>query len=96
MVKINWDVPKDEEIKYFDATLSYEITGYRPISATKGLDFDPSWFTEARDVFERTGHYTEYKYGSKAFRDFWREQYRRCKYGYTVNNYTITGDHYFF
>lgn len=96
MVKINWDIPKDEEVKYFDATLSYEITGYRPISATKGLDFDPSWFTEARDVFERTGHYTEYKYGSKAFRDFWREQYRRCKYGYTVNNYTITGDHYFF
>lgn len=91
-----WDVPIGEEIKYFDATLSYELTGYKPINEHQGLDFDPSWFTEARDTFNRTGHYTEFINGSKAFADFWREQYRRCRDGMTVNGYTITGDHYFF
>lgn len=91
-----WDVPLGEEIEYFDANLSYELTGYIPINETSGLDFDPSWFTEARDTFVRTGHYCQYLYGSKAFSDFWREQYKRCKYGLTVNGYTVTGDHYYF
>lgn len=91
-----WDVPIGMEIKYFDANLSYELTGYKPITETKSLDFDPSWFTEARDTFNRTGHYTEFRNGSKAFADFWREQYKRCRDGMTVNGYTITGDHYFF
>lgn len=91
-----WDVPIGQEIEYFDSTLSYELTGYKPIDATHSLDFDPSWFTEARDTFNRTGHYTEYRHGSKAFRDFWTEQYKRCKYGMTSHGYTITGDHYFF
>lgn len=93
---VEWDVPIGQEIEYFDANLSYELTGYRPINATKGLDFNPDWFTEARDTYNRTGHYTQFKNGSKAFRDFWLEQFKRCKYGLTVNGYTITGDHYFF
>lgn len=91
-----WDVKIGDPIEYFDSDLSYELTGYKPINETKGLDFDPSWFTEARDTFNRTGHYCEYRNGSKAFRDFWIEQYKRCKYGLTVNGYTITGDHYYF
>lgn len=68
-----WDIPIGSDIKYFDANLSYELTGYRPISETKGLDFNPNWFTETRDTFKRTGRYTEYRYGSKAFTDFWTE-----------------------
>lgn len=91
-----WDVPADANIKFFDSRLSYEITGYKPINETQGLDFDPNWFTETRDTFIRTGHYCQYRNGSKAFSDFWREQYKRCKYGMTVNGYTITGDHYYF
>lgn len=94
--KVEWDVPLGQEIEYFDSNLSYELTGYRPINEHSGLDFNPAWFTEARDTFNRTGHYTEFRNGSKAFRDFWIEQYKRCKYGMTVNGYTITGDHYFF
>jgi hypothetical protein len=47
-------------------------------------------------VYEQTGRYCTYLPGSKKFREFWREQYIRCKYGYTANGYTITGDHYFF
>lgn len=91
-----WDVKIGDEIEYFDANLSYEITGYKPITATKGLDFNPDWFTEARETFRRTGHYCSYRFGSKAYNDFWAEQYRRCREGYTVNGYTITGDNYFF
>lgn len=94
--EIKWDVPLGEDILYFDRHLSYEITGYRPINETQGLDFNPSWFTEVRDTFNRTGHYTEYRYGSPAYRAFWKEQYSRCKYGMTSHGYTITGDHYFF
>lgn len=91
-----WDVPLGTEIKFFDKDLSYELTGYRPINETSSLDFDPSWFTETRDTFNRTGKYCSYLLGSKASREFWIEQYKRCKYGMTVNGYTITGDHYYF
>ncbi len=93
---IKWDVPKDANIEFFDANLSYELTGYRPITDTQGLDFDPSWFTEARDTYKRTGHYCSYRFKSKPYNDYWHEQYDRCRNGYTVNGYTITGDNYFF
>lgn len=91
-----WDVPIGTPIEFFDANLSYELTGYRPINKYQSLDFNPKWFTEVRDTFNRTGHYTEYKFGTKSYTDFWKEQYKRCKYGMTVNGYTVTGDHYFF
>jgi hypothetical protein len=41
----------------FDPLLSYEITGYRPLTTTQGLDFNPDWFIETRKEFERTGKY---------------------------------------
>lgn len=95
--KLNeWDIKFNEKIDFFDTNLSYELTGYRPVTKTKGLDFNPSWFTEARDTFLRTGHYTEYKMGSKAYAEFWDEQYRRCRNGMIVNGYRVTGDNYFF
>lgn len=94
--KGEWDVPLDQKIEFFDANLSYELTGYKPITKDKGLDFDPTWFTEARDTFRRTGHYCGYRFKSKPYNDFWKEQYRRCRDGFTVKGYTITGDNYFF
>ncbi len=95
-MQVKWDYPLGEPIPFFDSNLSYEISGYVPISDVSGLDFNPAWFTEARDTFVRTGKYCEYRFGTKAFRDFWTEQYKRCKNGMTVNGYTITGEHYFF
>lgn len=92
----DWDVPLDEEILYFDPELSYEITGYRPITMTQGLDFDPTPFKETGEIFDRTGSYTEYPRHSKPYNDFWGEQTKRCVEGYTVGKYRITGDHYFF
>ena len=95
-IKPMWDYAINDEFEYFDATKSYELTGYRPINRTEGLDFDPNWFTETREVFLKTGHYCAYPRNTKAYNDFWDEQYRRCQDGMTVNDYTITGDHYFF
>ena len=94
--KTYWDVTKDMKIECFDPTLSYELTGYRPIDETHGLDFDPSWFTEVRETFLRTGKYCSYLPRSKRWDGFWKEQYTRCKYGMTSHGYTITGDNYFF
>ena len=91
-----WDFPLDSKIEYFQADKSYELTKYRPVNETQGLDFDPSWFTEARDVKVSTGHYTQYRPGTKAHRDFWAEQYRRCIDGYESHGYRVTGDNYFF
>lgn len=94
--KTYWDVTKDMKIECFDPTLSYELTGYRPIDETHGLDFDPSWFIEVRETFLRTGKYCSYLPRSKRWDAFWKEQYTRCKYGMTSHGYTITGDNYFF
>lgn len=91
-----WDVILEDEIHYFDPELSYEITGYRPINETEGLDFDPTPFIEVGQVYQRTGRYTAHKKGGKPYVDFWREQIRRCVEGYTVGKYRVTGDHYFF
>lgn len=91
-----WDISLDDKIEFFDRNLSYELTGYRPINDKQGLDFDPTWFTEARETFKRTGHYTQFKPKQKAYKDFWKQEYIRCREGMTSHGYTITGDHYFF
>lgn len=91
-----WDVSSEDEVGYFDPTLSYELTGYRPISMTDGLDFDPDVFRGPAITFDKTGSYTEYPPGGKPYNDYWREQFTRCKEGLTVGKYRVTGDHYFF
>lgn len=96
MSDIEWDVRVGEQIEYFDPTLSYELTGYRPITDKQGLDFDPSWFQKAAKAKIETGRYCPYRERSKPYRDFWTEEYKKCKYGVTINGYTITGHHYFF
>lgn len=93
---IEWDVPIESEVSFFDASLSYELSGYRPITKELGLDFNPEWFLEARNNYLKTGHYTQYLIGSKGYRDFWHNEYKKCKKGITINGYTVTGEHYFF
>lgn len=95
-IKKEWDVTLDDDIPFFDPELSYELTGYKPLTAEKGLDFDPNWFIETREQYKITKHYCQFPRKTKAYADFWDEQYRRCRNGMTVNGYTITGDHYFF
>lgn len=91
-----WDICIGDEIKYFDPTLSYELTGYRPITKTQALDFNPKLFSEDAAIYLKTGVYTDYPKGTKPYMDFWRERMRRCSEGYTVGKYTLTGDNYFF
>ena len=91
-----WDVKLDDPIPYFDKRLSYELTGYKPITETEGLDFRPEWFTEARDTYLKTGHYCSYYPGSKLYNDFWNAEYKKCKNGVTINGYTLTGFNYYF
>lgn len=92
--KGEWDYSLNDKVEFFDSRFSYELSGYKPITETQGLDFDPKWFTAARDKKVATGHYCQDR--GKAYRDFWLEEIDRCRYGYTVNGYTLTGDNYFF
>lgn len=92
----DWTYKIGDVIEFFDSEMSYEITGYRPVDETRGLDFDPTWFTEASVRKTTTGRYSPYVQGSLNYRKFWDEEMRRCKEGFTVNGYTVTGDHYFF
>lgn len=93
---IEWDVKKDAEIPFFDPTLSYEITHYRPVDENHGFDFDPSWFTKVREIKLQTGKYCSFPFGTKRYHDFWQEEHRKCVEGMTSHGYRITGDHYFF
>lgn len=92
---MEWDVKIGDPIEYFDPTLSYEITKYRPIDGTHGLDFNPDWFREDAMGKLRTGKYSNFTVGTKSHYDWWRERLRRCDEGYEVNGYRLTGDNYF-
>lgn len=91
-----WDVPLSEEIQYFDPELSYELTGYRPITMDQSLDFNPDDFREMAIIYNTTGRYTEYPKGRKLYNDLWDREYDRCENGLTIGKYRLTGDHYFF
>lgn len=92
---MNWDYTLKDKIEYFDREKTYELTKYRPIDMTNGLDFDLEPFIQDALTKTKTGKYTEFKVGSKQYNDFWDERYRRCEEGYEVNGYRITGDNYF-
>lgn len=94
--KIHWDVKIGDKIECFDPELSYELTGYRPINKTQGLDFNPDWFREDAISKLNTGNYSGTMIGSKPYVDFWKERFRRINEGYESNGYRITGDYYFF
>ena len=53
-------------------------------------------FRRAALHFEKHGCYTKAspKYDPKEFKEYWDEEERRCKEGYSVAGVTITGDHY--
>lgn len=52
-------------------------------------------FQESANNFIKNGNkYTLLTPGSKAYRDFWKEERKRCKDGYEVEGIRITGYHY--
>lgn len=90
-----WDVPLGEPILWFDPNKSYELTGYRPITKDKGLDFDPTPFCEMSNIFRETGRYTTFVPKTAAYNKLWDREFDRCIHGMTVGKYHITGDNYF-
>lgn len=100
---IKWDVTHFQALLmvedgtfFFDPELSYETTGYRPITETKGLDFNPVPFREVGMTQVNTGSYTDMHFGTRKHREWWEEQHKRSTDGFVHNNYRITGDNYFF
>lgn len=53
-------------------------------------------FTEAATRFDMDGQYCPHPKGTLAYKNFWREESIRCKYGYQVDGVRITGEHYQF
>jgi len=62
---ITWDIKIGDVIDCFDPNFSYEISHYRPVTETRGLDFDPTPFTEVGQVKLKTGRYTMCPHNSK-------------------------------
>lgn len=101
--EIKWDVSHAEALIRvedgtfcFDPLLSYETTGYRPITDDQGLDFDPAPFKAVGMKRQNTGAYTDYYPNTTAHKKFWKEQHELSQDGMVHNNYRVTGDHYFF
>lgn len=56
---------------------------------------DTHLFQETANNFIKNGKkYTLLAPGSKAYKEFWKEERRRCRYGYEVAGVKITGYHY--
>lgn len=106
--KVKWDVTHEEATKlvdegtfYFDPDLSYETTGYRPLTETKGLDFITAPYVNVGITHIKSGasdserRYTDLYPGSKKHVEWWIQQHDYCKDGMVYNNYRVTGDNYF-
>jgi len=71
----------------------WPISDYKPLSER----FNPDWFRPAAiDQEKNKGKYTTSPFGTKAFRDYWDEQLKRCRYGYKTHGFHCPGDLYFF
>lgn len=90
-----WDVRIGDKIEYFDPTLSYELTGYRPITKDEGLDFNPKLFTVAADNYRRNKRYTSLTPGTFKHKQYWDREWDRCVKGLTIGKYRLTGENYF-
>ena len=61
-----------------------------------GIWINSNVFREEAIHFNKHGYFCADPTGSPAWFEYWREQRRRCIYGYTVGGATITGEHYFY
>ena len=101
--EIEWDITHEEALKmtengtmYFDERLSYETTGYRPIDEVNGLDFDPLPFKEVGLTRMREGRYNGLIDGTAPHKRWWLNEHQKSIDGVVIDNYRVTGDHYFF
>lgn len=62
----------------------------------QGIWINTDYFREEAIAFQKTGMYCPDPPGSPSFMEYWTEQLKRCKEGYTVGGVKITGHHYFY
>lgn len=53
-------------------------------------------FRDAARHFERHGYYCNAPEGTREWEEYWDEELRRCREGYSVGGVRITGNHYFY
>lgn len=61
-----------------------------------GIWVNSQAFREEGNKFMKQGYYCPDPAMTPAWMDYWKEQRRRCIYGYSVGGVKITGDHYFY
>tara|TARA_R110002096_G_scaffold99981_4_gene221457 strand:- start:2882 stop:4957 length:2076 start_codon:yes stop_codon:yes gene_type:complete len=59
-----------------------------------GVWINTQVFREEANHFSKYGYYCADPMGSPGYFEYWDEQTKRCKEGYTVGGVAITGDHY--
>ena len=53
-------------------------------------------FRQAALHYMENGFYTNALPGTKDYYDYWDEERHKCLYGQTIDDVTITGNHYFY
>ena len=59
-----------------------------------GLFINTNYFREEALHFMQHGYYCPDPVGTRSHAEYWQEQFRRCKEGYSVGGVKITGAHY--
>lgn len=54
------------------------------------------YFKETANHYNKFGCYTKAPRGSRDYMEYWKEEERRCKEGYSVGDLWISGRHYYF
>lgn len=61
-----------------------------------GIWINTAMFREAAINFDKYGYYCSFPDNSPDWIDYWSEERRRCREGYSVGGVKITGNHYFY
>lgn len=61
-----------------------------------GIWINTDVFREEALHFEKYGYYSPELWGTNAWLNYWEEQLKRCKEGYSVGGVKVTGHHYFY
>ncbi len=81
--------------KLIDET-SYSEGQLNSVRNPDGIWINTALFREEATRFLKKGSFCQDPWGSPAWFEYWTEQRRRCKEGYSVGGARITGEHYFY
>lgn len=84
----------EEDIQTIKSTLQVPFYDREFKNTFSKQDVDE--FTATRQHFEEHKTYTRDPFKSKIWRDFWKEERKRIRYGYNIGRDYITGYHYYY